>query len=281
MAVYRRTSRTRYVLLVLVLASITLITLDARSGGSGLLGSVRGDARAVMDPVEHATHSLLQPVGNFLSGAVNYGSVNQENQRLRNEVASMQANQAQAQAAEQQAQAVLAQAHLDFAGNIPKVVAQVINQGAANLESGFEINRGTSAGVAVGYPVVDAGGLIGTVSAVTKTHATVTVLTDPTFNVGVVIPHTTAVGAASGYGPGSPMRVADIPKGTVVTKGEVLATSGLQGEKFPPGIPVGRVSGVSTLPGSLQETVTMVPLVDPSQAAVITVLVWSSQTPVG
>ncbi|HWG73556.1 MAG TPA: rod shape-determining protein MreC [Acidimicrobiales bacterium] len=266
---------------VLVLAAITLVTLDARSGGSGFLGSVRSDTRAVIDPVENGAHSVLQPVGNFLTGAADYGSLKQENQRLRNEVASMEATQAQVQATEAQAAEVLGQAHLDFAANVPDVAAQVIDQGAANLESGFEINRGTGAGIAVGYPVVTAGGLIGTVTAATRTHATVTVLTDPTFNVGVAVPHTPAVGAASGYGPGAPLRVADIAKGTPLTKGEVLSTSGLQGEKFPPGIPVGRVASVSTPSGALQEMVTLSPLVDPGRVSAIAVLVWSSQTPAG
>ena len=35
MAVYRRSSRTRYLLAVLVLAALTLVTIDARSSGSG------------------------------------------------------------------------------------------------------------------------------------------------------------------------------------------------------------------------------------------------------
>lgn len=279
MAVYRRPSRTRYVLLVLVLAAITLVTLDARTGGSGFLGSVRSGARSVMDPVEQAAHNALQPVGNFLSGAVHYGSLRQENQQLRNQLASIQSAQAQSQAAQAQAQQVLAQAHLDFAANIPTVPAQVIDQGSANFESGFEINRGTSSGLAVGYPVVTAGGLIGTVSAASASNATVTLLTDSTFNVGVAIPHSTAVGVVSGYGQGSPLRVGDIPAGTVVPKGEVLSTSGLQGEKFPPGIPVGRVTSASTSTGALQETVTLAPLANPLQVTVVQVLVWSSQTP--
>ena len=87
------------------------------------------------------------------------------------------------------------------------------------------------------------------------------------------------VGAVSGYGRGSPLRVADIPAGTVISKGEVLSTSGLQGEAFPPGIPVGRVTSASTATGALQETVTLAPLADPFQVTVVQVLIWSSQTP--
>lgn len=281
MAVYRRTSRTRYLLAVLVLAAVTLITLDTRSAGSNFLGSVRGAARAVIDPLQSAAHSALQPVGNFLTGVIDYGSLRAENQRLRREVTSMQAQAAASAAAQAEAQAVLSQSHLSFAAGVPTVTAQVINRGSSNFDSVYEINRGSKAGLAVGYPVVAAGGLVGTVSSVTPHDATITVLTDPSFDAGVAIPHSSAVGVASGYGQGSPLHVADVPAGTAVARGEVLSTSGLQFEKFPPGIPVGRVLSVSTPTGSLQESITLAPLVDPSQQAVVTVLIWSGQTPGG
>jgi rod shape-determining protein MreC len=280
-AVYRRTSRTRYLLAVLVLAAVTLVTLDTRSSGTGFLSSIRGAARAVVDPIQSAAHSALQPVGNFLTGVVDYGSLRAENQRLRRQIASMQAQAAASAAAQAEAQAVLSQAHLSFAAGVSTVTAQVINRGSSNFDSVYEINRGSTAGLALGYPVVAAGGLVGTVSSVTSHDATITVLTDPSFDVGVAIPHSSSVGVASGYGQGNPLHVADVPVGTVVHRGQVLSTSGLQFEKFPPGIPVGRVESVSTPAGSLQENITLAPLVDPSQQAVVTVLVWSGQTPGG
>lgn len=281
MAVYRRPSRTRYVLAILVLAAVTLVTLDARSAGSGILSSVRNGARAVLDPLQAATHQALQPVGNFFSGMVNYGSLKADNQRLRNEVASMEAKAASAAAAQAEAQAVMAQEHLDFVGKIPTVAAQVINQGSSNLETGLQINRGSSSGVAIGAPVVAAGGLVGSISRVSAKTATVTLLIDPTFSVGLAVPSSGAVGVASGYGPGNPMHVSDIPAKTPLKPGEVLSTSGLQFEKFPAGIPVGKVLSVSTAPGSLQESVTLKPLVNTGQLFNVRVLIWSSQTPKG
>ncbi|MGH9077355.1 MAG: rod shape-determining protein MreC [Acidimicrobiales bacterium] len=278
MAVSRRPARTRYVVVVLVLASITLLTVDARGGGSTVVASLRSGARAVLDPLASATHRALAPVGDFLSGAVDYSSVVADNRRLRSQVASMQAAQAQAHAGEAEARQVLDQAHLDFAAGVPQVAAQVVSQSSANFEGGFQINRGTSSGIAAGYPVVTAGGLVGAVSSAGAHDATITLLTDSTFVVGVAVPASAAVGVVSGYGPRSPLRVADIPAGTAVPKGAVLSTSGLQGERFPPGIPVGRVTAASTPAGSLSESVTLAPLVPPLATSVVQVLVWSPQT---
>jgi rod shape-determining protein MreC len=266
------------VLLVLVLAAITLVTIDARAGKGGLFGTVRSHTRSVFDPISHATHDALAPVGNFFYGAVDYGSLKSENQRLRNQLASAQATTAQAQAAQQQSAAVLAQQHLDFASNVPQIPTQVINQTSSNFESSVEINRGTGQGVAVGDPVVSTGGLVGTVQSASTTRSTVVLLTDPSFNVGVKVDANNIGDVATGYGRGSPLRVNGVAKTAQVNVGQTLTTSGLQGETFPPGIPVGKVSSVTT-PGSLQKTISLTPLVNTNDLQVVEVLVWSSQTP--
>ncbi len=279
MAVSRRPSRTRYILLVLVLAAITLVTIDARGGKGGALGAIRTDTRAVVDPIEHATHDALAPIGNFFYGAVHYGSLKSENQRLRNQVAAAQSSTAEAQAAQQQSAAALAQQHLDFATNVPRIPAQVINQGSANFESSLEINRGTAQGVATGDPVVSTAGLVGTVTSASRSQATVVLLTDPTFNVGVTVDSNNIGDVATGFGRGNPLRVSGVPTSAVVNNGQVLTTSGLQLEAFPPGIPVGKVTKVNAPPGSLQKSINLTPQVDTGALQVVQVLVWSGQTP--
>jgi rod shape-determining protein MreC len=278
-AISRRSSRTRYVLLVLVLAAITLVTIDARAGKGGLFGTIRSNTRSVFDPISHATHNALAPVGNFVYGAADYGSLKSENQHLRNQLASAQATTAEAQAAQQQSAAVLAQQHLDFATNVPRFPAQVINQGSSNFESSLEINRGTGQGVAVGDPVVSSGGLVGSVQSASTTRSTVVLLTDPTFNVGVKVDANNVGDVATGAGRGSPLRVTGVQNSAQVSVGQTLTTSGLQFETFPPGIPVGKVTSVNAPAGTLEKTIMVTPLVDTNSLQVVQVLVWSGQTP--
>ena len=54
MVVYRRTSRRRYVLLLVVLTSVTLITLDRRNHDAGMLGTVGRTAHTLVAPVQTA-----------------------------------------------------------------------------------------------------------------------------------------------------------------------------------------------------------------------------------
>jgi rod shape-determining protein MreC len=276
LAVYRRPSRARYVLTLLVLASITLITLDAR--GSGVLGGIRGDARSVLDPVTNATHDALAPVGNFLTGAANYGSLKKENDRLRTQIAGMQSNASVTGAAQAEASALIAQADLPFATNVAKVPAAVIGQGPANFDVSLEIDKGSRNGLAVGYPVVTAAGLVGEVAAVTAHTATIRVLTDPIFTIGVEVAPGSP-GVATGAGPANPLQVTGVPPTLPVKQGAILTSSGLSLESFPPGIPVGRVTSVSRSPGALQETLGLSPLMNPAQLLTVSVLIYSGQTP--
>ncbi|MGH9122780.1 MAG: rod shape-determining protein MreC, partial [Acidimicrobiales bacterium] len=255
---------------------ITLITIDARTG---FLGGVRGVAHEVSTPVSNAFHDVLNPVGNFLSGAVHYGSLRAENQRLRREVSTLE-NKAQQNAANAaRADQVLAQQHLAFVGAIPAVTADVVERGASNFDTSVTLGKGSSSGLAVGQPVVAAAGLVGTVTQVTSGSATVTLLTDPTFVVGVTL-DASNTGSAQGYGLASPLRVTVLTTNQTppqLSVGKVLDTSGLQMEKFPPGIPVGAVSSFSRPPAALEPNITIKPVVKLAQLTVVTVLLWSPQ----
>lgn len=279
MAVYRRPSRTRYVLAVLVLAALTLVTIDARSNGSGVTSDIRAKVHDAFSPVQRATHSALRPIGDFLSGTVNYGSLRSENQRLRDQIAGLQQQSIQAAAEQSAAQQLFAVQHLPFVGTIPTVSVQVIDNGSSNFENTVTVDKGTGSGVAVGQPVVAAGGLVGSVDAVSSRTATVILLTDPSFAVGVRL-DAINVGTAEGVGRDEPLRVTVDTTGNAVpklVKGQAVLTSGLDLEKFPPNIPVGRVATVTTPAGAAEPDITLVPFANVSQLAFLQILIWAPQ----
>jgi len=279
-AVYRRSNRTRYVLAVLVLAALTLVTIDARSNGSGVLSDIRTKVSDVFSPLQRATHSTLQPIGNFLTGALDYGSLRSENQRLRNEVASLQQQSVESAAEQAAAQQVLAEQHLPFVGSIPTVTAAIIDNGSSNFETSVTIDKGTSSGVAAGQPVVDANGLVGSVLSAGSHTAVVVLLTDPTFAVGVQLPGSN-IGTAEGIGMVDPMRVTVDSTSLAPPKvkvGQDLVTSGLNFEKFPPDIPVGRVTAASASPGQSEPDISLAPLVNLQQLSFVQVLMWAPES---
>ncbi len=279
MAVYRRSSRTRFILAALVLAALTIVTIDARSGGSGVTNQIRAKFHDAFSPLQRATHSALRPIGDFFTGALDYGSVRDENQRLRQQLAGLQAQSIQAAAEQSAAQQLFALQKLPFVGSIPTVSVAVIDNGSSNFENTVTIDKGTNSGLAVGQPVVAAGGLVGSVEQVSSKTATVLLLTDPTFAVGVRLGPVN-VGSAQGLGRGEPLRVTvdtttqAPPK---LAKGQAVVSSGLDLEKFPPNIPVGQVASVTQEPGAAEPDITLTPLVNPAQLSFLQVLIWAPE----
>lgn len=287
MAVHRRTSRARTLLVVLVLLSITLVTVDARSGSRGWPGRLRGYLHDGLSPIQQATHSALRPLGDFLAGAADHGALQAENERLRREVAALQAQGIAGTAATAEAQGVIAGAHLPFVGSIPTVATRVIDQGATNFSTTVTVDKGSADGLAVGQPVVAAGpgvaggGLVGSVGAVASHTATVDLLTNPGSVVGVRLSNGNT-GKAEGLGAGNPLQVSVISTGVAArptdAAGATVVTSGLQLEAYPPGIPVGRITKVVSSPGSTEPSYTLSPLVDLDQLDLLEVELWSPQT---
>ena len=274
MAVYRRSARPRYTLLLLVLTAVTLLTLDERSGGLGVMDTVRDGARDAMAPVDDAVDSAVRPVGDFFQGILHYGRLEDANARLREQLAERDAELAKVADAERERQALLDQQQLAYARDIPAVAARVVVASPSNFDLTVEIDKGRDAGVAPGMPVVTGAGLAGRVVDASRSRATVMLISDPTSNVGVRLAGTGEVGVAVGRGPRSPLQVDNVDPAAKVILDEAVVTSGLQQSVFPPGIPVGRVRTAKVIPGAVQQDVSVEPIADLRRLSLVKVLQW-------
>lgn len=277
MAVYGRSRRHRFVLVLLVLTSITVITLDFRGDSGGLLDGVRSGVRDVFAPVGSAADRVFAPIGDFFGGVTRYGDVKTENERLRAELEESRGELLRQAGADRERQSLLELQQLTFAPNIPAVAARVVSTAPSNFELTVSIDRGSDGGVAKGMPVVTGAGLVGRVSDVSRTRATVLLITDRSSNVGVRLQTSGDIGVATGAGPRAPLRVDLIQLGTNVNQGEAVVTSGLQDSVFPPEVPVGRVRSARVAPGALKQEVTVDPVVDLERLEFVKVLQWGTE----
>ena len=275
MAVYRRSRRHRFLLVLLLLTSVTVITLDQRGQGSDALESARSTARDAFGSVENATNDAFSPVGDFFSGVFDYGDLKAENRRLRAQLDQVRSKDVLAEETDRELRVVKENEHLEFAAQIPAVAAQVVTTSPSNFQLAVEIDAGSAKGVAVGMPVVTGAGLVGKVIRVSSKRATVLLVTDRDFNVGVRLTSSQDTGAAKGNGPGKPLTIDLLYNSTVIKSNEVVVTSGLQGAVFPGAIPVGRVRTAKAVPSSLQQDVTMVPVVDLQRLSYVQVVKWT------
>ena len=88
--------------------------------------------------------------------------------------------------------------------------------------------------------LLDAGGLMGQVTATTPTTASVLLLTDPDHAVPVAVARSGIRLVVYGSGRNDALHLADVPLSADVRAGDQLLTSGLGG-RFPPGFAVGTV----------------------------------------
>ncbi|MFI5041324.1 MAG: rod shape-determining protein MreC [Acidimicrobiales bacterium] len=276
MAVSRRSTRPRFTLLLLILASLTLITIDLRGGGS--VPKVRGKARDLFAPVQSAVSSATRPVTDFFNGAFQYRQLKDDNARLRAQLALVRAQQIQDQYLLQTNKDLTDLLKLDFVGDIPTVAARVIAGSESNFQLTIVIDRGSDAGVLKGMPVVAGQGLVGRIISVSARQSTVLLLTDPSASVGIEFAPSNAVGVATGQGSGAALAVTLVVPTAETPLGTVAVTSGLVGSPYPRGVPVGKVASAVPEVGVQSHVVTLSPVVDLSQLSYVDVLIWTSQS---
>lgn len=275
MAVYRRPARSRFTLLLLVLTSITLLTLDYRGTGSGVVEAVKDGARDVFAPVQDASDTIFSPVGNFVGGVLHYGDLKSENERLRQENDELRGTVLRADDVAREQEALLDQLDLEFVDDIPREDARVVAFSPSNFDLSVEIDKGANDGIVKGMPVVTGAGLVGRIDNVSRNRSTVQLLVDDEFSVGIRVVPQGDTGVANGRGVGRAMETDLIDPVTELEKGQVVVTSGLQQSQFPPGIPVGKVAKATKKPNALQQDVTIEPVVDLGRLSFVTVVLWS------
>lgn len=275
MAVYRRSRRHRFFLVLLALTSVTVITLDYRGAGSGALESVRQSARDAFAPVQSVADRVVSPVAGFLGTVTHYGSLTSENARLRRQLEDARAEAIRGADADRERQGLLQLQGLDYAGGLASVPARVVSTAPTNFQLTITIDRGTDAHLDVGMPVVTAAGLVGRVTEVSKLRSTVLLVTDPSSNVGVRLADSGQQGVVRGAGARDPLTLDFIDTGVAVGGGEPVVTSGLEKGLFPPQIPVGTVRSAKSAPSALQQDIQVAPIVDLTRVEFVRVLLWT------
>jgi len=227
-------------LLAYLTLSLILLVGDHRSDW---LEHARAGANVVIAPIWWLA-GLPSRFGHWLStSAATHTRLVEDNTRLRNELLVMSARQARLQVeAEENARlrGLMAAAER---GGLNVQLAPILNVDLDPTRQRLVLNIGQRAGVQPGQSVIDAGGLLGQVTAVTPGTATVLLVTDLDHAVPVVVTRSGVRLVAYGTGRGDRLELRNIALSSDVQIGDTLITSGMGG-RFPPGFPVGTVTAL-------------------------------------
>jgi rod shape-determining protein MreC len=275
---FRRSRRT-WTVIVLVVISLSLISLDLNGRTHSLTSGMKSVANDAFSPLRQGVDDIIRPIGNFFAGAFNYGAVQAENEQLQRQIGQLKATQAEKGFEQNQLRQLTELENLPFLSSLPTVPAQTVDQYSSNFTATITLDKGRAEGVDVGYPVVGAGGLVGQVIQSFHHTSVVRLITDGQSKVGVVFgPNNRYSAIVDGQGPGNDLTADLVPPRTPLHKGQHMWTSGLQAAEFPPGIPVATVSSFHTPSGASQISVTVEPSANLGQLAYVDVVQWVPNT---
>ena len=253
---YGGEGRSRLLLIILIVTSLFLITLDLR--GVKILDGLRSGTQNVLSPFQKAGSTVVSPFRDFFGDVTHLGRTRNEIEKLKADNARLRNQLLQRKSADAELEQL--KSVLDLAGRAGYKVlaARVISQGAStSFTQTITIDAGTTSGVRQNMTVVSGEGLVGVVKESYLNSALIMLATDPDFKVGVRIAGTQQIGILSGRGSKrAELQLLDNQK--IVKVGDVLLARGSTNNRpFVPGIPVGIISAVDSTAGSIAQTATV------------------------
>jgi rod shape-determining protein MreC len=272
--------RRRAVLGLLVGCALILLTAFFGEGSGGALHSIQRGALAIFSPIESVASDALKPFRDLFGWFDDTFDAKGENEDLRKEVQELRTKYADAD--ERLRLSTQLEAVDELTGRLAlsdmgPVNAEVVLASPVIWYSTVNINRGSSDGISVGDPVINADGLVGRVVKTVSDAAQVLLLTDP--DSGVTARTESEVpGIVQTSTPGNPndLLLQRIPRGDVPKVGDMVMTAGIESTKFtsffPPRIPIGEVTEVDANELDTSQQVHLKPFADLHDLDVVTVL---------
>ena len=264
----REIRRRRTILVLVILASFTLIVLDARRSAGSPVEPLRQAAASVFGPLESGATSAREPVNDLRDRLADVKKLQEDNEKLKAENERLNAELRTTDYARNRA------AELDrllkVAPSYKVTPARVIAFGnAQSFNHTVTIDAGTADGVRPDMTVLNGDGLVGRVVRTTEATATVLLIGDRNSTVGGRLNSTLALGFVSGRGEVGSSATLDYKLVDLKARpkvGDRIVTWGSRGKApYVPGVPIGVVTAVTPVQGAIGSTALVKPFVDPSR----------------
>lgn len=254
----RRFGRSRFTLVLLILASLTILTLDYRD--TGPVQGLRSVAGTVFSPFRSVGDAVATPFRNGWNGIFGYDDLKDENDELRAQIEELKGREVSNAAAAAENEELRRMQGLPVTDDIERVTAEVVAAPLTNFGATLAINKGAGDGITQDMAVITDAGLVGRVVRVEGGRSHIQLITDPDFpGVGVRLVEAGDAGIAVPGTDGDLVIDEGIQKDTPVERGDLLVTAGSRGSSYPPGIPVGTVESVGLTADRTEKTLRVDP----------------------
>lgn len=224
-------------LLAYLALATALVVLDHRGGW---LGQLRARGEVLVQPVWWLA-GLPGRIGDDLrETTTTRDTLITQNRTLHNALMISGARLARLQAAAAENARLRGLLAAAQRGGLDVQLAPILDVDLDPTRQRLVLDAGSRDGIATGQSVIDAGGLLGQIVALTPQTATVLLITDPDHAVPVVDARNGVRLVAYGQGRSDRLQLPNIPMSSDVKVGDAVVTSGLGG-RFPAGFPVGTI----------------------------------------
>jgi rod shape-determining protein MreC len=270
--------RARTLLVVLLLVSFVVITLDARDPENSPVDPMRQAVGAVFGPLETAAATVSRPVTQVTGYFGDVQDMRAANERLQDENDRLRSQLRTTDYARHRSEELSQLVRLGRQRSDTIVAAQVTAMGGGQTFSRtVSIDAGRADGVRPDMTVLNGQGLVGRVIAASRSTATVLLIIDSDSVVGGRVGRSMELGFISGEGDiGEEGRLSMelVDRVASPASGDPVLTWGSRnGAPYVAGVPIGSVSEVRTSPRELSKTVVLEPYVDFSALDVVGVVV--------
>jgi len=252
----RNGGRARLLLVILIVTSLFLITLDLR--GVKVIDGFKQGSQTIISPFQRAGSTVFSPVKNFFSDVTHLGRTRKQIEKLEAENANLKQKLINRKSADAQLKQL--KNILDLAGTAGyKIVnAKVISHGSSqSFAQTLTIDSGSNAGIKKNMTVLSQNGIAGVVKDVYPSSALIQLASDPSFRIGARIAGSQQIGILSGRGSRS-ASLQLLDNSTTVKEGDVLLARGSNANRpFVPGVPLGYVTSVDNSAGAVAQTATV------------------------
>jgi len=243
---------TPWLMIALLLGNFVLMAYDAKTTSQERV--IRVWTQAVANFVQSPVTSVTSSVTNYFQSISNLRSAQSENDALKQRVQELEVEVQQKEELSKENESLKALLELKTEAKYKILPAQIIGRDPSLWFDSAIINRGSLDGVKLNMPIVNNGGLIGRVIAVSPITAQINLVTKDKSGLGGVIGTlgtSNALGVVSGNGKKEILEMGYIPGIIEVQVGEMVYTTGQDGI-YPAGLKIGEV--VEVRPGSATVT---------------------------
>lgn len=269
-----KTTWRRSIFVVLIIASLAILTVSFRESDSGPVHAVQQFAAGLLSPLQAFGARAAQPFKDGYEWVRTLWSAHQEAERLSKELQELQGEAIKLQEQAEENERLRALLEFREKGTFPLgtdfVVADVIGKSPTKWQAWVQIDKGSADGVQVDQAVVGATpnvgeglagkGLVGKVVAVTPHTAKVVLIIDSSSSVAAKVQGSRAEGIVEGSVTGR-LVMDYVDRDVIVEPKRVVVTSGYGGV-YPQDIPIGIVTSVGEQDVNIYKEIEVQPFID-------------------